>query len=57
VIDPSVDVEERRKVIAEDISESFGADEPESVLSTIEVDGTPVGRFRVVRFPIAGTFT
>jgi ribosomal protein S18 acetylase RimI-like enzyme len=29
----------------------FGTDEPESLLSIIEVDGVPAGRFRVVRLP------
>lgn len=48
--DPSVDVEESRKAIAEGIDSGFGADEPESVLSIIELDDAPVGRFRVVRF-------
>lgn len=50
-VDPSIDVEERRKAIADGINESFGNDEPESTLSIIEVDGAPAGRFRVVRFP------
>lgn len=49
--DPAVDVEESRQAHVEGINEYFGADEPESILSIIEVDGTPVGRFRVVRFP------
>jgi ribosomal protein S18 acetylase RimI-like enzyme len=50
-IDRSVDVGQRRKAIAEGIAQGFGADEPESILSIIELDGAPVGRFRVVRFP------
>lgn len=50
-VDPSIDVEERRKVIAGWMKEGFGADEPESILSIIEFNGAPAGRFRVVRFP------
>ncbi|WP_020577078.1 hypothetical protein [Actinopolymorpha alba] len=50
-VDASIDVEERRKAIAEGINGYFGADEPESILSIIEFDGAPAGRFRVVRFP------
>jgi ribosomal protein S18 acetylase RimI-like enzyme len=50
-VDPSIDVEECRKAYAEGIDGYFGADEPESTLSIIELDGAPAGRFRVVRFP------
>lgn len=50
-VDPSIDVQQSQQAMAEDISGYFGADEPESVLSIIEVDGEPAGRFRVVRFP------
>lgn len=49
--DPAVDVEEYRLALIDGINEYFGADEPESILSIIELDGEPVGRFRVVRFP------
>ena len=49
--DPSIDIRERRKVIAGWMNEGFGADEPESILSIIEFNGAPAGRFRVVRFP------
>lgn len=48
--DPSIDVDHCRKGMIEWISDGFGKDEPESVLSIIELDGAPVGRFRVVRF-------
>jgi ribosomal protein S18 acetylase RimI-like enzyme len=50
-VDPSIDVEKRRQVIAAGLNSGFGADEAESILSVIEFDGAPVGRFRVVRFP------
>ena len=49
--DPSVDVEKARQSMIESIPEYFGKDEPESLLSIIELDGEPVGRLRVVRFP------
>jgi len=48
--DPSVDVDECRRAMVESINDDFGKDEPESVLSIVEVDGVPVGRLRVVRF-------
>lgn len=48
--DPSIDLEERRASIAADLKSWYGTDEPESVLSIIEVDGAPAGRLRVVRF-------
>ena len=49
--DPSIDVEARRKALVEEIPMYFGKDGPESILSIVELDGVPVGRFRVVRFP------
>lgn len=48
--DPSVDVEKARTSMIESMPEYFGKDEPESLLSMIELDGEPIGRFRVVRF-------
>ncbi|SDS43349.1 GNAT family N-acetyltransferase [Microlunatus soli] len=48
--DPTVDVEKARTSMIESIPEYFGKDEPESLLSLIELDGEPIGRFRVVRF-------
>ncbi|WP_460518261.1 GNAT family N-acetyltransferase [Flindersiella endophytica] len=48
--DPAIEVGERRTEIAAWIEDGFGRDEPESVLSIIEVDGVAAGRFRVVRF-------
>ncbi len=49
--DLTIDIEERQAAIARDLNDWFGTDEPESLLSIIEVDGAPAGRFRVVRFP------
>lgn len=48
--DPSIDVDEYRRAMVESITSYFGQDEPESVLSVIELDGAPVGRLRIVRF-------
>lgn len=48
--DPSIDVEKARQSMIESIPDYFGKDEPESLLSIIELDGKPVGRLRVVRF-------
>lgn len=49
--DPSIDVDECRAGTTRDLSNWFGTDEPESILSVIEFNGAAVGRFRVVRFP------
>ena len=48
--DPSVDIEKARLSMIESMPSYFGKDEPESLLSIIELDGRPIGRFRVVRF-------
>jgi len=48
--DPSIDVEKARKSMIDSIPSYFGKDEPESLLSMIELDDKPVGRLRVVRF-------
>lgn len=50
-LDPAIDVERLRAALADDLPGWFGKDEPESLLSIIELDGAPVGRFRVVRWP------
>ncbi|MFC7620052.1 GNAT family N-acetyltransferase [Microlunatus sp. GCM10028923] len=49
--DPALDVEAQRTALAADLENWFGRDEPESLLSIIELDGVPVGRLRVVRWP------
>jgi ribosomal protein S18 acetylase RimI-like enzyme len=49
--DPSINVDECRAGTITDLGSWFGTDEPESILSVIEFNGTDVGRFRVVRFP------
>lgn len=49
--DPSIDVDAYRAGTTRDLNSWFGTDEPESILSVIEYDGTDVGRFRIVRFP------
>lgn len=49
--EPALDVEQQRTALAADLENWFGQDEPESLLSIIELDGAPVGRFRVVRWP------
>lgn len=50
--DPALDIEAQRTALAADLENWFGQDEPESLLSIIELDGVPVGRFRVVRWPV-----
>ncbi|MBO0880428.1 MAG: GNAT family N-acetyltransferase [Mycobacterium sp.] len=49
--DPSINLDECRAGTTRDLSNWFGTDEPESILSVIEFNRTDVGRFRVVRFP------
>lgn len=49
--DPALDLEQQRTALATDLETWFGQDEPESLLSIIELDGVPVGRVRVVRWP------
>lgn len=48
--DPSIDVQKARESMIESIPAYFDKDEPESLLSMIELDDKPIGRLRVVRF-------